>query len=309
MKIPTIFIFALLLLTTALFAQYPTYRFDVGWNLIGGGSSPFPAEYLDTLEQIIPPVFSHNTATFDYDAAETIEPLMGYWVLSTDSFTMGEDTCDCPPTVTDIDGNVYETVLIGDQCWMAENLKTTHLRDGTPIPYVTDDTEWGAGVHPQPSRCCAYDNDSTNIETYGLLYNWYAVDDPSGLAPEGWHVPTDEEWKTLEMYLGMSEAASDSPGWRGTNEGSKMAGGYGLWEDGFLRESSAFGESGLDLLPAGYRTNAGPFYHMSYYSSCWSSSSYSTPSAWDRSLYYGRSDVTRYNYSKSSGFSVRCVRD
>ncbi len=97
MKLKRFFILTTLLLISTIFAQYPTYRFDVGWNLIGGGSSPFPAEYLDTLEQIISPVYEYNTETFGYDAAETIEPLVGYWVLSTVSFTIGEDTCDCPP--------------------------------------------------------------------------------------------------------------------------------------------------------------------------------------------------------------------
>ncbi len=98
---------ALLVLTGALLAQYPRYSFGVGWNLFGGGDIPFPATYIDTLAQIIPPVFSYNTETSDYDVADTIHPLTGYWVLSTESFTVGTEDCDCPPTVTDIDRNVY----------------------------------------------------------------------------------------------------------------------------------------------------------------------------------------------------------
>ncbi len=214
-----------------------------------------------------------------------------------------------PPTVTDIDGNVYETVLIGDQCWMAENLKVTHYRDGTPIDHVTDDTEWAGLDVTETGAYCAYDNDPTNIETYGLLYNWYAVDDPSDLAPEGWHVPTDEEWQELEIYLGMDPLEADGDGHRGTNEGSKMGGGYDLWVSGDLRNNSAFGESGLYLLPAGYRRIIGTFNGMSDYSHCWSSSSYSTPLAWHRSLYYYGSGVVRAVNLTSSGFSVRCVRD
>ncbi len=214
-----------------------------------------------------------------------------------------------PPTVTDIDGNVYETVLIGDQCWMAENLKVTHYRDGTPIDHVTDDTEWAGLDVTETGAYCAYDNDPTNIETYGLLYNWYAVDDPSGLAPEGWHVPTDDEWKELQIYLGMDSTTADETGFRGTNEGSKMAGVYDLWEAGVLRANSVFGESGLSLLPAGYRGGDGVFYIISRNTSCWSSSGSSAGIAWSRHLKYDDSRVCRLYNAERNGFSVRCVRD
>jgi uncharacterized protein (TIGR02145 family) len=105
--------------------------------------------------------------------------------------------------VTDYDGNVYQIVLIGGQCWMMENLKVTHYRNGDPIPHVPNIGEWyglSSGAY------CDYNNDPGNVETYGRLYNWYAVDDSRNIAPEGWHVPTDDEWKQLEMYLGMSQA-------------------------------------------------------------------------------------------------------
>jgi uncharacterized protein (TIGR02145 family) len=98
-------------------------------------------------------------------------------------------------TLTDIDSNVYKTVKIGNQWWMAENLKVTHYNDGTPIPNVTD--KWG---DLSTGSYCAYNNNDSNIEIYGLLYNWYAVDDDS-IAPAGWHVPTNAEWTELENYL------------------------------------------------------------------------------------------------------------
>lgn len=124
-----------------------------------------------------------------------------------------------PMTVTDIDGNVYKTVTIGNQAWMAENLKVMRYRNGDAIPNVTGGTDWS---NLSTGAYCSYDNDDNNIDTYGLLYNWYAVDDSRNLAPEGWHVPTDEEWKELEMYLGMSQSEADDTGYRGTDEGGKL---------------------------------------------------------------------------------------
>lgn len=100
------------------------------------------------------------------------------------SFTQQQQT----GTMTDQDGNVNKTVTIGNQVWMAENLKVTHYRNGDAIPYIIDNTEWANII---TGALCAYDNDSPHILTYGLLYNWYAVNDSRHIAPEGWHVPTD----------------------------------------------------------------------------------------------------------------------
>jgi len=122
-------------------------------------------------------------------------------------------------TVTDIDGNVYKTVKIGDQWWMAENLKVRHYRNGDPIPHEINNVEW---IMLTTGAYCYYDNDSSHAADYGALYNWYTVSDFRNIAPEGWHVPTDEEWKELEMALGISQEYADSTEWRGTNEGGKL---------------------------------------------------------------------------------------
>jgi uncharacterized protein (TIGR02145 family) len=122
-------------------------------------------------------------------------------------------------TVIDIDGNTYQAIKIGDQWWMAENLKVTHYRNGDPIPNVTDSTEWS---NLATEAYCVYENDESIAETYGYLYNWYVVNDSRNIAPEGWHVPTDEEWKELEMFLGMSQSEANGTGWRGTDEGGKL---------------------------------------------------------------------------------------
>ena len=209
-------------------------------------------------------------------------------------------------TVTDIDGNVYQTVKIGDQWWLAENLKVTHYRNGEAIPNVTDANEW---YNLTTGAYCEYDNNSANVETYGLLYNWDAVSDIRNIAPEGWHVPTDEEWKQLEMYLGMSQAEADDTGWRGTDQGSQLAGNAGLWSDGALENNAAFGSSGLAALPGGYRDGNGDFDNVGNFAGFWSAAGSSSASAWSRLLSFGNGYVYRLGDDERGGFSVRLLRD
>ncbi len=212
-------------------------------------------------------------------------------------------------TVTDIDGNVYQSVRIGDLWWMTENLKVTHYQNGEPIPNVTGAREWDA---LDTGAWCAYDNDPTNAETYGLLYNWYAVNDNRNLAPEGWHVPTDEEWKRLEMALGMNPATTDMWGFRGTNEGDKMKAignlqdGSGFWAE---PNSTANNESCFSALPAGWRIYTGVFYSINTGATFWSSSEHGVLRAWSRSLGNESSYLFRSYGFKGRGFSVRCVKD
>ena len=212
-------------------------------------------------------------------------------------------------TVTDIDGNVYQTVTIGTQEWMAENLKVTHYRNGDPIPHVTDGGTW-SGLYS--GAYCEYDNDGGNVSTYGRLYNWYAVDDSRNIAPEGWHVPTDEEWKQLEMYLGMSQSEADDTGYRGTDEGGKLKeSGTTHWD----HNTGATNESGFTALPGGGRGSGGYFHYMGSYAYFWSSTERSSSSAWHRmlgssaELGYLNAQVHRGSFKKRHGFSVLCVRD
>ncbi len=208
-------------------------------------------------------------------------------------------------TVTDIDGNIYVTTKIGNQWWMAENLKVTHYRNGDAIPNVTDSTQW---INLTTGAYCNYNNDINKVATYGRLYNWYAVDTNFNIAPAGWHVPTDEEWKELEMYLGMSQAQANAPGYRGIDEGGKMK------ETGTVHWNSpntgANNSSGFTALPGGNRD----YYDCSFYSvgrmgSWWSSTNESGSYALCRSLDWSHSQVHRGVYNKHFGFSVRCVRD
>jgi len=210
-------------------------------------------------------------------------------------------------TVTDIDGNVYQTLMIGDQEWMIENLKVTHYNNEDAIPHLTDNGDW---TSTNSGAYCVYDNDPSNADTYGNLYNWYAVADARNIAPEGWRVPTDEEIMELEMYLGMSYSEAHDTGYRGTNEGSKLAGRADLWIDGALENDSEFGTSGFSALPGGYRDYGdGSYNYMTSYGYFWSSTETSSNTAWKRRLSYYHSEVHRYYDYKQYGFSVRCVRD
>ena len=115
-------------------------------------------------------------------------------------------------TVTDIDGNVYQTVQIGHQVWMTENLKVTNYKNGDSIPTGLDNSSWSSTAE---GAYAVYDNDSAIAEIYGNLYNWYAIDDERGVCPDGYHVPSDTDWKKLEVSLGMSSEESNGDEWRG----------------------------------------------------------------------------------------------
>ena len=208
-------------------------------------------------------------------------------------------------TVTDIDGNVYKTVKIGNQWWMAENLKVTQYRNGDAIPNIVNNTEW---TNLTGGAFCSYNNDNGNISTYGLLYNWYAVNDSRNIAPTGWHVPTDEEWKELEMYLGMSQSDADNEDLRGTDEGGKLKEtGTTHWNS---PNTGATNSSGFTAFPGGYRDYGGGAYlGVGGHGGWWSSTGYDSSLVWGRYLYYNLSRVYRFSSSKRDGFSVRCVRD
>jgi len=204
-------------------------------------------------------------------------------------------------TVTDIDGNIYATVQIGDQLWMAENLKVTHYNNGDLISYPSDE-DWGSINEGQYG---VYDNDPSNADIYGNLFNWAAVDDDRGLCIEGWHVPSDDEYTVLTDYLDGELVAGGKMKSTGTIED-----GDGLW---WSPNVGATNESGFTALPAGYRNNGdGSYIAMGNIGYFWSSSEASSDSdgAWNRLLGYDISNVVLYNnIGKKNGFSIRCLGD
>ena len=196
-------------------------------------------------------------------------------------------------TVTDIDGNVYKTVKIGDQWWMAENLKVTKYQNGDLIPNVKGNSEW---MNLSTGAYCDYDTNSSNVATYGRLYNWYAVDDSRNVAPSGWHVPSDAEWQILVEYLGDSTVAG----------GKMKESGNEHWNS---PNTGATNESGFLALPAGFRSGFGAFGGIRDGAYYWCNTQSSTYLAWHRSLEHSYAGVYHFTYVKIDGFSVRCVRD
>jgi uncharacterized protein (TIGR02145 family) len=189
------------------------------------------------------------------------------------------------------DGHNYTTVQIGSQCWFKENLRNDNYRDGTAIPGNLNSGQWVATVSGAQAD---YLQDGTYLADYGRLYNWYAVANPAGLCPSGWHVPTDTEWTALETQLGGSPVAgaemkvswSNSPSWDGTNS------------------------SGFSALPGGYRSHeSGAFDNLRYYGYWWSSSPSGSSGGWYRILVSASSSVNRYSLSARLGRSGRCVQD
>ncbi len=209
----------------------------------------------------------------------------------------------------DYDGNEYQTVKIGDQVWMAENLKSTHYRNGEDILTGYTYSDWASLT--TSAYCILWNNVANEISIFGALYNWYAVNDVRDIAPEGWHIPTDAEWKELEMTLGMSQSEADTSNkYRGTDEGSKLAGETDLWNYGPLKSNSAFDSSRFRAIAGGYRDSQLGYYGgMNSDADFWSASANSFSSAWSRKIYCYTSGIYRWAPNRSNGFAVRCVRD
>lgn len=200
-------------------------------------------------------------------------------------------------TMTDVDGNIYKTITIGTQTWMAENLRTTKYNDNSPIPNVTESSDW---TNLRTGAYCNYNNTSnTNaIVTFGRLYNWMAVN-TGKLAPKGWHVPTNEEWTILSNYLGGDDVAggklkeTDTAHWNKPNVG-------------------ATNETGFTSLPNGVRYLGLPSFYSNdndTRASMWSSTGDDIGAAWLVVIYSSSDKLNRYSFSEGFGFSVRCVKD
>ena len=184
---------------------------------------------------------------------------------------------------------------------MAENLAYLPSVVGPATESYTDPYYY---VYGYDGTSVATAKATTNYQTYGVLYNWPAA---LSACPPGWHLPSDAEWKQLEMYLGITSAQADATGWRGTAEGGKLKEeGTTHWDS---PNTGATNSSGFTALPGGYRSLNGSFNYIGIYGVWWSSTVYGTDYAWGRSLYYGNSTVHRGGYDKFYGFSVRCLRD
>jgi uncharacterized protein (TIGR02145 family) len=222
------------------------------------------------------------------------------------SFTCGTST------ISDIDNNSYETVLIGTQCWTKQNLKVTKYNDGSNILEINSTLTWDNTI--VTGARTVYGDLSANLLTYGYLYNWYAATDSRKLCPAGWHVPTDGEWTSLIQFIVPTETVSATVvGTQSTTAGGKMksegdnTAGTGLWDS---PNTGADNSSGFTALPGGYRRNGpGTFLLIGNKAFFWSATTNASIFAWSRDLNRTSGEVERDGNSKSDGFSVRCLRD
>ena len=211
-------------------------------------------------------------------------------------------------SVTDIDGNGYTTVTIGTQKWLVQNLKTTKYKDGSEIPTGYSNYDWGWNLYT--GAYAVYDNNSSNADVYGNLYNWYAVDDSRGICPENYHIPTDDEWYILLEYLGGAPSGS-AENWLIAGGKMKDVGtiedGDGLWH---TPNEGATNESGFTAIPAGFRLYDGQYYESGYYSIYWSSTAeYYSDAFFMWYLLHDDSRLYRGLFDSQTGLSVRCLKD
>jgi uncharacterized protein (TIGR02145 family) len=205
-------------------------------------------------------------------------------------------------TVTDVDGNVYKTVKIGNQWWMAENLRVTRFVNGEGLQLIDEnvlDTVWAGLSEPAFT--------SINGAEYGLLYNYAVVESLNSIAPVGWHVPTDEEWKTLEKEVGMSSDETLSLGWRGSIEAAKLT---SLYSAGWPEGAALFGtdEFGFNAKPGGCKVFNGQT-NLEGSMSFWWTASASGNEAWYRYIDASQTRIFRQHTYKGYGMSIRCIKN
>ncbi len=202
-------------------------------------------------------------------------------------------------SMTDQDGNVYKTIVIGTQEWMAENLRARTYRNGVAIPLVTDQTQWATNQNNGTTlpMMCWFNNDSVTYACpYGRLYNWYAVTSSNNVCPTGWHVPTDAEWTTLTTFLGGLYVAG----------GKMKSTGTQYWQS---PNTAADNSSGFSGPPGGIRYANDTFLQIGYDGYWWSATEANTGNAWFRHLNYLNGFVNRMNNPEAYGLSVRCIKD
>jgi uncharacterized protein (TIGR02145 family) len=207
--------------------------------------------------------------------------------------------------VKDVDGNIYPTTKIGEQVWMTKNLDVTRFNDGTPIPQAKTDDEWeAAAIFKQPAWCY-YENDVTYGTVYGKLYNWYAVNDPRGLAPENYHIPTENDWDKLIFYLD-DKCKFNYEGRQSENAGGHMKSIEKYWQ---YPNTNADNSSGYNALPSGNRGSMGMFFGLGFDADYWSATEYDNKESWIRGLWNEGSGVGRTQVDKGKGLAVRCVKN
>jgi len=211
----------------------------------------------------------------------------------------------CPSSVvTDVDGNTYQTVTIGSQVWMKENLKVSKYRNGNAIPTGLTDAAWSATTS---GAFAIYDNLAANNTTYGKLYNWYAVADPRGLCPAGWHVPTEHDWQLLTKFLDLSADTTIVNGASSFSAGGIIKAISSLWTSPNIGSTNS---SGFSAMPGGFYEYFGfSFNDIGIGAYFWTSTGISTTVATSRVLNYSTASLFQNQPDKNHGYSVRCLKD
>ena len=232
-----------------------------------------------------------------YAAAGTYDVTLTITTEKKEDFIVVEELaggCGATSTVSDIDGNVYSVVTIGTQCWLGENLKVTHFRDGSPIPEITDDETWKLLNTPSMA---SYNNDNNNDATYGKLYNWFAIGDSRGICPEGYHVPHNNEFTVLTKYL---DPEGDYASGRLKEAGT---------EHWLTPNTGANNSSGFTGLPGGMRFREGQYDFLGQNGLFWSTREDDDFEAYFLTLTYNSAVAHQTVMFKQAGFSCRCVKD
>lgn len=196
-------------------------------------------------------------------------------------------------TVADIQGRVYQTVKIGTQWWMSQNLNTTMYKNSQAVTNGNDASTWNSATE---GLYCEFNGDSANAPKYGRLYNYNAAVNPAGICPAGWHLPTIEEWETMINHLGGILVAGGKLKAKGTEQ----------WQ---APNTDATNTSGFNALGSGFRVSDGTFEGLKKYSSFWTATPYDSLTVWNFTLAYSDGKVYKSNEEKPSGKCIRCVKD
>lgn len=209
-----------------------------------------------------------------------------------DLYPWEDPNLNCGTTVTDIDGNAYNVVRIGNQCWLDKNLTTTRFKNGTSIQNIPDDSDWANASSP---GWCNFENSSSNGNTHGKLYNWSAIGNSAGICPDGWHVATKDEWQTLIQY-----SASLGSGTAGALKS------LNLWD---APNDGATNETGFNAIPAGLREDVGTFHDLTHRAVFWTSTQDGSNQAYSFQMWSNGDFTQEVSYDKKKGHSCRCVKD
>lgn len=289
-----------------LYAQWKITKYSIIYHLNSGTNGTNPDSF--TIETATINFIGATKKSYTFDGWYDNENCTGNTVDSIPRGSTSKRELWARWIITDVDGNIYTEVKIGNQVWMVENLKTTRYNNGDSIPQIADAVEWADLSTP---GYCWYYNDTTYKEPYGALYNWYAVN-TGELAPEGWHVPSDPEWDTLQNYLIVNEFNYDR-----TTSGNKIAKSMAAineWpsstgEGAIGNDPSKNNRSGFSAFPGGCRHFDGIFDDIQYRAQWWSSSDNGLEYAWKRYIDFFNVNLQRDNVPTRDGLSIRCIKD